>query len=212
MDDGLRIQARLEQAGLAVTRHWREVDGALELVTGVAHERDQAVPIEWCEHVSLGDPFITGATITAGVDGCWNFPTGAFEPGSRFDQPGLAPLDPAAALAMPGPDDPPCGDVVTCGLERGWFQVENAGHRLRYEWAATEFPWLALWTQHRSRTDAPWHGRERAKGMEFATKPFPEVEDPARSSEWQGRPTTCLVPPVTGLERRIVIRWDPVAG
>ena len=29
--------------------------------------------VEWCEHVTLGDPFLAGAHITAGVSQAWNW-------------------------------------------------------------------------------------------------------------------------------------------
>ena len=50
----------------------------------------------------------------------------------------------------------------------------------------------------------PWSGRERARGMEVSTKPFPEGRPPhTRSRSWLGRPTTCLVP----ASKRISFRW-----
>lgn len=188
------------------------VDGDAVLLThAVAHDDPTARPIEWCEHVNVGGPLLDGVRFAAGIDRVVNWPTGS-SPDSRF--PGVeaeGEIDPARALAFPAHDDPPCGDVLCARVVSGWWSADNPRlrRRLTYRWDARDYPWLALWTQHRSRPAAPWNGQARVRGMEFATKPWPEGKPPASRAEiYQGRPTTCLVPPGAWREHAMEIAWE----
>jgi hypothetical protein len=157
--------------------------------------------VEWCEHISVGQPFIDFASTTSSVPFFYNWPGEPLEPpSSRFnDLPPLAVVASGTALHIPTPTDPPCGDVVSGpaigslsaanvsvpaggggggGGKRAWWEIHSPHLRrtLRCDWDPREKPWLTLWTQHRSRTGAPWCGRERVRGMELSTKPFPDGE------------------------------------
>lgn len=70
---------------------------------------------------------------------------------------------PAAALALPAADAAPCGDVIAARATEGVFKVNNHGRSLEYTWDLETFPWLCLWTEHKSRTDLPWEGVERTR-------------------------------------------------
>lgn len=182
-------------AHLAVERRFRFIGDRLDLTTSVTPLGGQPRTVEWCEHTTLGDPFLDGVEITAGIT--------TVEP-----MPREAPLHctAAAALAFPRASEPPRGDIYTAPVEAGWYKAVNPrlGRTLEVTWDHAEFPWLCLWTQHRTRLLAPWSGRERARGMEVSTKPFPEGRPPlTRAQSWLGRPTTCLVP----ASKRIGFRW-----
>jgi hypothetical protein len=43
-----------------------------------------------------------------------------------------------------------------------------------YVWKRADFPWMGIWEENHSRTQAPWNGRELTRGMEFGASPFPE--------------------------------------
>lgn len=190
------FRTTLPQAALAVERRFRLVGDRLELTTDVrplAGQQPRA--IEWCEHTTLGDPFMDGAQITAGIT--------SVEP-----MPGEAPgpCTVAAALAFPPAGAPARGDIYTAPVQQGWYRATNPrlGRTLEVTWDPAAFPWLCLWTQHCTRLAPPWSGRERARGMEVSTKPFPEGKPPAsRAQTWLGRPTTCVVP----ASKRITFRW-----
>lgn len=185
----------------------------VEMVHAVSHDEATAREIEWCEHVNIGDPFLAGVEFAAGVERMTNWPKEA-EPGSRFAHiapEGDVPI--AQALAMPRPDAPACGDVLCGRLAQGWFTATNrtAKRRLTYRWDARQYPWLVLWTQHKSRTAQPWNGRTRSRGMEFSTKPWPEGKPPAsRAVAYQGRSAVCRVPPGAWREHGMVISWEKV--
>ncbi|HYE03936.1 MAG TPA: hypothetical protein VEL07_00335 [Planctomycetota bacterium] len=207
----VELRVELPQARLAVSRRFRFDGDTAHVDTGVTHRGDGARDIEWAEHPTIGDPFLDGAVVTAGVDRAWNWPLAA-DPATRFRGAAAgAPLPIAAALSVPARGDAPCGDVLTSRVTDGWWAAENRalGRRLTYRWDARRFPWLAIWTEHRGRTGAPWNGRTRTRGMEFSTKPFPEGKPAAeRASAWQGRPTTCTVPAGRRLKTTWSMRWE----
>jgi len=209
--DLVELSATLPLAKLRVRRRIRMQGTTAQYSAGVAHDGALPRAVEWCEHATVGDPFLDGAVFTAGIDGVWNWPHAA-EPGSRFA--GIPPEGAIAvdeALAMPAPGAAPCGDVLCAGVASGWWTATNVRlkRRLTYRWEARQFPWLALWTQHRSRTGGPWNGRERTRGMELSTKPFPEGKPPAsREQEYRGRSAQCLVPPGAWLDHPVSIAWE----
>ncbi|MBA2480273.1 MAG: hypothetical protein H0V44_06400 [Planctomycetes bacterium] len=206
--------AWLPEARLQVERHVHLDGTTLHLATTVRHLGGCARAVEWCEHTSLGGSFLDGLRIRADIDRVANWP-GPRAADSRF--PMAAPEARIAtdrALAVPAADDPPCGDVLAARVlvrDDATWTAENPRwrRRLSARWRASDFPWLALWTQHRSRTGPPWSGRERVRGMELSTKPFPEGKPPAvRARSYLGRSTLCEVPPGAGRKHAIQLRWE----
>jgi hypothetical protein len=126
---------------------------------------------------------------------------------SRFpDAAPLAPLPVEAALSIPTSADAPCGDVIATRINAGQFAVTNMGKTLTYTWDPAVFPWLCLWTENKSRDDVPWDGKERTRGFEFSTKPFPEVLTKERAETFEGTSTKCVIP-VGGRKTSVEIEW-----
>lgn len=205
------LVAELPRARLTLSRQFTITADTATVTTRVRHDDREPRAIEWAEHVSLGDPFIDGARFEAAADGAW---IAGVEPQPTRRFPDVEPegeVDVTRALAMPtASEERPFGDIVTARLTAGCYRVEHPdlGWALEYRFDNAEFPWLCLWTQHRSRTGPPWNGVTRARGMEFSTKPFPEGKPLAsRAERFHGRPTTCIVPPGDGLERSFSVRW-----
>lgn len=148
-----------------------------------------------------------GAEIEADVDKAWLFPEELEQ--HRFGElPPLSEVPTADALALPAADDSPCGDVVGTKVVTPKFKVSNLGRTLSYSWDKVDFPWLCLWTEHKSRTGLPWDGVERTRGLEFSTKPFPEGKPPPeRAEEFDGVPTTCLIP-AAGRSTEVKLSWS----
>lgn len=203
--------AWLPEARLRVRKTIAISGERVELVHAVAHDEAIAREIEWCEHVTLGDPFLAGAEFAAGVDRITQWPHEP-QPGSRFPTiPAEGDVPMARALAMPKPEASACCDVLSGRVTQGWFTATNraAKRRLTYRWDARQYPWLVLWTEHQYRSTVPWNGRNRSRGMEFSTKPWPEGKPPAsRAESYQGRPTICRVPPGSWREHAMVIAWE----
>jgi hypothetical protein len=210
LPDMVEIETFLPIAGLSVRRSFQFDTDTCHVRTRVLNTNHDKREIEWGEHPSVGDPFLAGARFRAGIDRLVNWPD--HWPGSRFA--GVSPeadLPIAAALSMPSPDSQPCGEVSSGRVVDGWWSAENSeyGRRLTYRWDAKHFPWLAVWTEHRSLLEVPWLGRARARGMEFATKPFPEGKPPpSRSPTYLQRPSICEIGPGESLERWMTIAWE----
>jgi len=205
--DYAQFSVNLPEAKLKVTRTYSLDGSTISLGTEVTPLDGESRDIEWCEHVTVGDPFMDGAQIEASIDGAWLAPLDGMV--SRFpNAAGLDSVDPAAALALPAADADPCGDVIAARATEGAFKVTNMGRTLGYQWDLDTFPWLCLWTEHKSRTDLPWEGVERTRGLEFSTKPFPEGKPPSeRAIEFEGTSTVCHIP-ASGRSTEIKITWE----
>ena len=46
-----------------------------------------------------------------------------------------------------------------------------------YVWKPSDFPWLGVWEENRSRVNSPWNGQTLARGMEFGVSPMPESRE-----------------------------------
>jgi hypothetical protein len=204
----------LPEANLHLTRSFGVEAGTAEVTTTVRNAAGSPTEIEWAEHVTIGDPFLENAKISAGVDAAW---ISSLDPAPTWRFPGVLaeePVDATDALSMPPPSDlTVAGDIITSRVSDGWFRVDrpDLGRRLEYTWVPDDFPWLCIWTQHRSRTETPWNGVTRAKGLEFSTKPFPEGKPPSeRAAEFHGCPTICAIGPNETIAREFSIRWSRI--
>ena len=206
------FEAYLPLSGLTVTRTFSlaapttlRVESRLRLHS--AAPAPQALEI--CEHTTLGGDFLAGALITATTG-----PLAYAMPPSGSEE-ALAQVPAEAALRVPAAGDPPEGSVRTLPVLPGaasWSAV-NAAMRLRLtaSWRAEDFAWLCLWTEHLLRTHAPWGGRERTRGMEISTKPFPEGDPPAsRARAFLGAPTELTIHPGQEVVRAVELAWEQV--
>lgn len=207
----LHAAVQLPLAGLRIERVISVCESSVVVETTVVNEAGVDRDIEWCEHISLGDPLIDGAEVHA--DAAWArlAPDAGAHAACRFSAPPGAEVEPQAALAIPSSTDPVAGDIVALALNTGAWQVRNPnlGWQLSATFDIERFPWLCLWTEHQARTSLPWAGVTRVRGMECSTKPFPEGLPPAeRYPSFGGRPTRCLCPAAASLHSRIELTWQ----
>ena len=207
-DSRIVFSATLPLARLDVTRALSIRGSTLVLETTVrADASGGARPlIEWAEHTTLGNAFLDGCTVTAGVD------VAAVMPADGAVDVEIIPV--ADALALPSAADPPTGSVRTCRVVDGRWEATNAalGWRLSARWDRAGFPWLCVWTEHRLRTHAPWGGVERTRGLEISTKPFPEGAPPKeRDTEFLGSPSAPISLAAGDVARRTVeFTWERI--
>lgn len=206
-DDSERVtfRASLPIAELAVERRFSASGPTCRVETRVRSTGGSQRAIEWAEHPTVGDPFLDGAHFSAGIDCAYVWPTESDGASSA-----MVP-DLAAILDVPEPGAPARGDVFAGRVRDGFWQAHNPrlGHTLTYRWDPTQFPWLAIWTEHESRASAPWNGVTRARALEFATKPFPEGLPPAaRRDRFDDRPTSLTLSPDAVLERWFELTWE----
>jgi hypothetical protein len=199
------FRASLPLAELVVERRFIVSGATCRVETRVRSSGGVERPIEWAEHPTVGDPFLDGARFSAGIDGAYVWP--------RDDDGASSAMVPdlAAILDVPEPGAPPRGDVFAGRVRDGFWRAHNArlGRTLTYRWDPLHFPWLAIWTEHRSRSGAPWNGVTRARALEFASKPFPEgLPPPVRRTNFDGHPASLSISPNAVLDRWFELTWE----
>ena len=100
--------------------------------------------------------------------------------GADFDWPFAPARDGDGAIDLRRIADAPASSSYTAHLmdpgRRAFFVAFSPEYKVAFGfiWRAADFPWLGIWEENASRTDAPWNGRTLARGMEFGASPFPE--------------------------------------
>ena len=196
--EGIELSAHLNHTDLEIRRHFSFVGEELELSTTVRHRHATMRALDWCEHTTLGGDLLNDAIITAAIG-----PTVIF--------PAMSSIEPSAALAMPAVNAAPYGRIAAGSINGGWWSVEGqrCHRRLTCTFNAIDWPWLTIWTEHHSRTHAPWYGRQRARGMELSNRPFPVPHDPLMPVQPGGILSTLTeIPPGEGTTRSLRLRWE----
>jgi hypothetical protein len=211
--DLLEFTVPMPLAGLTARKHVQLAGDCLHLTHAVHNPGKEHREIEWCEHINCGQPFIDYASCEAGIDKIFNW-HGEPEPNPRFPQvPSLGEMPIAEILEIPTPESQVCGDVVAGRVKTAAWSITNASwkRRLSCEWTVSDFPWLTIWTQHRSRPGTPWFNRERTRGMELTTKPYPNGRTDAEVyPSFQGVTTLCQVEPGQWKAHPIRLRWERI--
>ena len=144
-------------------------------------------PIAWTQHVTLGPPFIepgttefrASATRSKSFEGD-SGPDGYMQAGAEFDWP-MVPLKRGGTADMRVYRDARASAGFTTHLmdpkqDKAYFIAWSPTSSVvfGYEWNRSDFPWLGIWEENHSRTNAPWNGQTLTRGMEFGVSPFPE--------------------------------------
>ena len=186
-DRTLIAHATLPAAGLTVTRRLT-LDGytvaIVEHVTNVT-ACDRAVG--WTQHVTLGPPFLkhgvtefrASATRSKTFEAAFG-PADYLVPGVTFDWP-HAPAIQGGTVDLQRYNDAPASSAYTAHLmdpsrtDAFFVAFDPEAHfAFGYVWHRTDFPWLGIWEENRSRSASPWSSRGVTRGMEFGVSPFPE--------------------------------------
>jgi hypothetical protein len=144
-------------------------------------------PIGWTQHVTLGPPFLEGgitqfrasATRSRSFEGAFGA-ADYLEAGADFEWP-EAPRAGGGTADLGVFNSATSSSAFTAQLmdpqrEEAFFAAYHPGLKLSfgYEWKRSDFPWLGIWEEIRSRQHAPWNGVAVARGMEFGVSPMPE--------------------------------------
>ena len=210
-DEGqLRLSVRLPALGLAFTRELtlHEGESVVRVRETVRNLLGADQFIQWQQHAILGPPFLD-------PDDCIITSPGARGITDAGDYEGHAELAGEAQFTWPlapgiagGQVDlqHPCqtsGNGFVAGIqldphrEHAFVCAVNRSHRLAvgYVFRRSQFPWVTLWEENRSRTAPPWRGREQARGFEFGVSPLPVGRaDTLRRGEIFGTPTLLRLP------------------
>jgi hypothetical protein len=186
----LTARANFHEAGLAFVRNISfESSAVLNVTEEVENLTACDRPIGWTQHVSLGDPFVepgvtafrASATRSKVFEGDFAGGKGYMETGAEFDWP-YVPRTGGGTVDMRTFVNLPVSGAYTAhlmdpGRPDAFFLAWNPKSKvlLGYVWKQSDFPWLGIWEENRSRTHAPWNGQTIARGMEFGVSPMPET-------------------------------------
>ncbi|MBZ5612864.1 MAG: hypothetical protein LAO23_02560 [Acidobacteriia bacterium] len=184
----LSLAVRLPVAGLRFRRDLglRRNESVVYVEERLSNERAQDHFFHWTEHVTLGLPLLHPDESIIALFGtrAVTWPHG-YEGASlvgddqEFTWPEARAIDGGKVnLARPFARDGK-GFVAAVLLDPqrdvGFVAALNwrLGLLLGYCFRRSDFPWVAIWEENMARTDPPWEGKTRARGLEFGSTPMP---------------------------------------
>ncbi len=161
--------------------------GVLRIHESVTNRTGSDRPIAWTQHVTLGPPFIEPGVSRLFLPAKRSMvfphemdPDQRYQAGATFEWP-HAPNKDGSVTDL---DTFPAFERsagVTCHAvdddrDHAYFLAWHPASRLAfgYSWRRSDFPWISLWEENRSRTMPPWNGQTITRGVEFGASPFAE--------------------------------------
>src|SRR5688572_16719360 len=186
-DGDLVMRARLPRAGLDIQRRLELRDHAVWIRETVHNPGGIDKPVGWTQHVTLGPPFLekgkTEFRASATSSRVFESRFGSADylrPGAEFDWP-QAPAADGGRIDLRVFTKAAVSNAYTAHLmdpehEHAFFAAFSPSAKLvfGYVWRRADFPWLGIWEENLSRSQAPWNSRTITRGMEFGVSPFPE--------------------------------------
>src|SRR5262245_8810507 len=143
-------------------------------------------PVGWTQHVTLGPPFLekgrTEFRSSARRSKVFEseFGTAAYlKTGSEFEWP-MAPRSDGGVADLQVFNDAPVSSGYTAhlmdpGREHAFFVAHSPLFHLSFDylWKRADFPWMGIWEESHSRTNARWNGKSATRGMEFGLSTLP---------------------------------------
>jgi hypothetical protein len=165
--DQLDLSVTLLESGLRVDRRLRCVGPVVQFETKVENLLSLDRPIAWCEHVTIGPPFLSSRDT-----GFWASPGRGYKTSTNFkdvfvwpEGRGQIPCDLTRFASQPH------SDLVNSYLVEGQgaygaFAAWNArlGSVIGYVFPAQQFRWLNVWENNDER--------RKTRGMEFSNTPI----------------------------------------
>jgi hypothetical protein len=186
-DGGLTMRASFPLAQIRFERRIELGERTVRIREGVENLTAFDRPIGWTQHVTLGPPFLEKGVsqfrASAARSKVWEGEFGAddrFVAGAEFDWP-WAPrrggsVEDLRVLTGAASSCAFTTHLMDAAREHAFFAAFAPAARLvfGYVWKQADFPWLGIWEENSSRTQAPWNGRTLTRGMEFGVSPMPE--------------------------------------
>lgn len=176
-------------------------------------------PVGWTEHVTLAPPFLrhgeteflttaTRSKVFASQFG----PADYLSAGAIFQWP-HAPAADGTSVDLRVYTNRATSSAYTAHLmdparEDAFFIActPRLGLALGYQWKQSDFPWLGMWEENRSRGQSPWNHQAVTRGMEFGVSPFPETRrEMVERGSMFGVPAYKWIPAQTAIEVEYVI-------
>lgn len=187
-DDELICCAHLPEANLRFERRLSLSSRDVRIRETVENLLAADRPIAWTQHVTLGPPFlergVTEFRLTATRSKVFEsaFGVGGYlKNGAEFDWPMAPRIDGGEADLQTFTSAMVSSAYTAHRMDPSMTQVSfrawepNSKLEFGYRWTRTDFPWLGIWEENRSRANPPWNGNTLARGMEFGVSPMPET-------------------------------------
>ncbi|MGH9385262.1 MAG: hypothetical protein ACRD2N_13350 [Vicinamibacterales bacterium] len=184
----LRMDAALPMAALHVRRTLSLVDDLVRVRESVRNMTGCDRPIGWTEHVTLAPPFLrhgeTEFRSSATRSKVFETQFGAgdyLSAGAEFNWPAAPEIDGATAdlrvYSRRTASSAYTAHLMDPAREDAFFVAFTPALSLvfGYSWKRSDFPWMGIWEENRSRVQAPWNRKAVTRGMEFGVSPFPET-------------------------------------
>jgi len=186
--ESLTLRARLPLAGLNLERRLELRGRAVWIRETVQNEGAVDKPVGWTQHVTLGPPFlergrtefrasVTRSRVFESAFGADDY----LRAGAGFDWP-FAPRIDGGTEDLRRLTAAPVSSAYTAHLAdprrtEAFFVAFSPSSRLAfgYVWRRVDFPWLGIWEENLSRSQAPWRSKTLTRGMEFGVSPFTET-------------------------------------
>jgi hypothetical protein len=182
--ESMICKARLPLAMLDFEREIRlEQGGVVRIRESVTNLLAIDRPIAWTQHVTLGPPFIEHGVTELKLNATKSmvYPIDLsehqrYKPSALFDWPMAPNKDGSCSdLGTYSAHDRSAGVTAHLALT-GDFLVwhPRLQFAFAYMWNQTDFPWISLWEENRSRSTPPWNDVAVTWGIEFGASPFAE--------------------------------------
>ena len=183
----IRVAAALSESSLRVERRLELRGDSVRVLETVQNLTATDRPVAWTQHVTLGPPFLengatefrASATRSKVLETTFG-PADYLKTGAIFDWPHAPCIDGGTEDLRTFTTRQKSGAYTAHLMDPNepdaCFVVFSPAHRLLfgYVWKQTDFPWMGIWEENRSRPHQPWNGRTVTRGMEFGVSPFPE--------------------------------------
>ena len=186
--DALVARANFPIAGLLFERRIDLRGAAVVIREALTNIGTSGRAIGWTQHVTLGPPFLepgkTEFRASAARSKVFESTFGTADyliPAAEFEWP-MAPMRDGRTSDMRVFTAAERSSAYTAHLmdprrRDAWFVAFSPRLHLSfgYVWRRSDFPWMGIWEENRSREQSPWNGRTITRGMEFGVSPFPET-------------------------------------
>jgi hypothetical protein len=184
----LVMEATLPMAALDVRRTIELRDDVVHIEERVHNLSACDRPIGWTQHVTLAPPFLrhgetefnTSATRSKVFESRFG-PADYLSTGATFEWPDAPAID-GSTVDLRVYSARSSSSAYTAHLNdpsrpHAFFIAFTGtfGLAFGYQWKQSDFPWLGIWEENRSRPQSPWNGQAVTRGMEFGVSPFPET-------------------------------------
>jgi len=182
------MEVKLPVAGLQLERQieLRNGEPFARISETVSNQRESQNFFQWVECATFGEPLLSPKVSVMSIPGfrAQTAPTGydgheLLATGQQFRWP-IAPsirggsCDLRQSFHQDGK-----GFVASVLLDTtradGFVSVFNPELRIAagYCYSREIFPWVSIWEENHARTNNPWNGMTRARGVQFGTSPLP---------------------------------------